>query len=173
MTAATGPARPARRTAAAHQERANRWHDRAGKGEDGAITVLVLLLSGALLATAGLVWDGGLAISARQRAADLAEQAARAGADDLNLDATRSAGSSTSDGTEQIDTSRAGRDACHYLTVAAPKAGCAVTVTATAVTVTVTLHNPTALLGLIGVHTMTTHGRATAVAQGGVRTVNP
>jgi Flp pilus assembly protein TadG len=140
------------------------------RGEEGAITVLVLLLSGALLATAGLVWDGGLAISGRQRAADLAEQAARAGADDLNLDTARN--SSTAGphgGAAQFDTSRAGRDACRYLTLAAPKAECAVTVSPTTVTVSVTLHTRTALLGLIGLHSMVSRGRASATAQLGAR----
>ena len=46
-------------------------------GDAGAVTVILLLLSGAFLAFAGLVWDGGRAITARQHAADLAEQAAR------------------------------------------------------------------------------------------------
>lgn len=152
------------------QHRPNNPADSAA-AEEGAITVLVLLLSGALLATAGLVWDGGLAISARQRAADLAEQAARAGADNLNLDATRagSTGNDPAAGAARIDTSQAGRDACHYLTVAAPEAGCAVTVTPTTVTVTVTLHTRTALLGLIGRHSLVSHGTATATAQLGVR----
>jgi Flp pilus assembly protein TadG len=38
---------------------------------------------------AGLVVDGGLAITERQRAGDIAEQAARAGADDLDPAALR------------------------------------------------------------------------------------
>ncbi|TDD64195.1 pilus assembly protein [Actinomadura darangshiensis] len=41
---------------------------------------------------AGLLVDGGLAIHARQRAADMAEQAARAGADQIDTDALRETG---------------------------------------------------------------------------------
>ncbi|HEU5156340.1 MAG TPA: pilus assembly protein TadG-related protein [Streptosporangiaceae bacterium] len=44
---------------------------------------------------AGLVVDGGLAIHARERAADIAEQAARAGADDINVAALRDGGEPT------------------------------------------------------------------------------
>jgi len=41
---------------------------------------------------AGLLVDGGLAIHARERAADIAEQAARAGADDIDETALRQTG---------------------------------------------------------------------------------
>ena len=138
--------------------------DGSRRRDDGAITILVLLLTPMLLALAGLVWDGGLAITARQRAADLAEQAARAGADQLDLDAARA------DGTNLIDTTRAGTAACHYLLIAAPAATCAATATAQQVTVRVTTTTTTALLGLIGLHSLTTHGQATARPVQGVLT---
>ncbi|MCW2885857.1 MAG: hypothetical protein QOE54_5153 [Streptosporangiaceae bacterium] len=48
-------------------------------------TLTVILL-------AGLLVDGGLAIHARERAYDIAEQAARAGANDINEDALRATG---------------------------------------------------------------------------------
>ncbi|MBC6464708.1 pilus assembly protein TadG-related protein [Actinomadura alba] len=41
---------------------------------------------------AGLLVDGGLAIHARQRAADIAEQAARAAADDIDVGLLRTTG---------------------------------------------------------------------------------
>jgi Flp pilus assembly protein TadG len=44
---------------------------------------------------AGLLVDGGLAIHARERAADIAEQAARAGADDIDEAALRQGGEPT------------------------------------------------------------------------------
>lgn len=142
--------------------------DGSRRRDDGAITILVLLLTPMLLALAGLVWDGGLAITARQQAADLAEQAARAGADQLDLDTARS------DGTNLIDTARARTAACHYLLTAAPAAKCAATATTRQVTVRVTTTTTTALLGLIGLHTLTTHGQATARPVQGVLTgTNP
>jgi Flp pilus assembly protein TadG len=133
-------------------------------GDDGAISVIVVLLAGAMFGLAGLVWDGGRAITARQHAADLAEQAARAGADDLDVTTIRNRGADT------IDVPRAVADACHYVQVSAPGSGCTATATGHAVTVHVTTHTPTALLGLIGVSSLTTHGRATATAVRGVVT---
>jgi Flp pilus assembly protein TadG len=144
--------------------RASVLGDGSRRRDDGAITILVLLLTPMLLALAGLVWDGGLAINARQQAADLAEQAARAGADQLDLDAARA------DGTNLIDTARARTAACHYLLIAAPAARCAATATAQQVTVRVTTTTTTALLGLIGLHSLTTHGQATARPVQGVLT---
>lgn len=45
-----------------------------------------------VLALAGLLVDGGLAIHARQRAADIAEQGARAAADEVDQDLLRRTG---------------------------------------------------------------------------------
>jgi Flp pilus assembly protein TadG len=45
-----------------------------------------------VLVLAGLLVDGGLAIHARQRAADIAEQAARAAADDIDVAHLRTTG---------------------------------------------------------------------------------
>lgn len=132
--------------------------------ETGAITVLLLLLTPMLLALAGLVWDGGTAITARQHAADLAEQAARAGADQLDLDAARA------NGTNLIDIGKARIAACTYLRVAAPAARCEATASREAVTVRVTTTSTTALLSLIGIQTMTTSGHATARPVEGVVT---
>lgn len=135
-----------------------------GARDGGAVSVLVLLLTPMLLALAGLVWDGGLAISARQQAADLAEQAARAGADQLDLDAARASGSNL------IDTARARAAACRYVQVAAPGVGCQATATGQQVTVQVATTTSTALLGLIGLPTLTSHGHATARPVQGVLT---
>ena len=133
-------------------------------GDAGAISVIVVLLTGALFALAGLVWDGGRAITARQHAADLAEQAARAGANDLDLTVLRTTGA------DAVDAPHAIADACRYVTVAAPGSGCFATATGDAVTVHVTTHTPTALLGIIGLSSLTTHGYATASAVRGVIT---
>jgi Flp pilus assembly protein TadG len=45
-----------------------------------------------VIVLAGLLVDGGLAIHARQRAADIAEQAARAAADDIDVAHLRTSG---------------------------------------------------------------------------------
>jgi len=58
---------------------------RPGRGDDGSVTVLMLFLTLSMLVVAGVVFDGGRAMAARQRIGNTAEQAARAGADALNV----------------------------------------------------------------------------------------
>lgn len=53
-------------------------------GQRGSFTFAIIFWALMAMILAGLVVDGGLAITERQRAGDIAEQAARAGADDLN-----------------------------------------------------------------------------------------
>ena len=136
-------------------------------GEQGTATVLLLLLTPAVLALAGLVLDGGTALSARQRSADLAEQAARAGADRLDTSALRATG------TGQLDPGAARTAACGYVHTVEPGATCTATIvlaaTGQAVTVHVRTSTPTVLLGLIGVNAFHADGSATAEAVTGVR----
>lgn len=134
------------------------------RDDRGVVSVIVVLLAGAMFAVAGLVWDGGRAITGRQHAADLAEQAARAGANDLDVNALRVGGG------DVIDGPRAIADACRYVQVADPRAGCSATATGSTVTVHVTTHTPTVLLGIVGLSSLTTHGYATASAVRGVIT---
>ncbi len=58
-------------------------------GERGSFTFAVIFWALIAMMLAGLIVDGGLAITERQRAGDIAEQAARAGAEELNPDALR------------------------------------------------------------------------------------
>ena len=58
-------------------------------GQRGSFTFAVIFWALTAMMLAGLVVDGGLAITERQRAGDIAEQAARAGADDLDPNALR------------------------------------------------------------------------------------
>jgi Flp pilus assembly protein TadG len=132
--------------------------------ERGAAAVMLVLLTPVFFALAGLVLDGGRAIAARQRAADLAEQAARSGANSLDVSGLRATGADT------INLTSAPSVACHYVATVEPGDGCATTVAPTQVTVTVTTHTPTVLLGLIGINTFTTTGTASAQAVTGVVT---
>ncbi|MFC7104684.1 Tad domain-containing protein [Nonomuraea rubra] len=61
-------------------------------GERGSMSVFTVLFSVVVFLLAGLLVDGGSAINARLRAADVAEQAARAGADELDVDHLRETG---------------------------------------------------------------------------------
>ena len=129
---------------------------RDGHRDEGTVTAFTVILTTALLACTGLVLDGGLALTARVRAVGLAQEAARTGAQELDLAAYRTTGTLTL----RPDTAVAAAQA--YLTTA----GATGTVIAgpTTVTVTVTLDQPTALLTLIGLRSLRLTGHATALA---------
>jgi|SRR5215475_2323347 len=78
---------------------------RAGAGaEQGSVTVFVVFFTLVALALASLLVDVGNAVNAQERAADLAEQAARAAANAIDVADLRS-------GTVAIDQTRACADA--------------------------------------------------------------
>lgn len=62
------------------------------RNERGSAAVFVIGMSIVLFVCAGLVVDGGLAINARMRVADDAEQAARVAADSIDIDLLRDGG---------------------------------------------------------------------------------
>jgi Flp pilus assembly protein TadG len=55
--------------------------------ERGSITLFVVIFTLAALALASLIVDGGTVLNTEERAADIAQQAARAGADQINVNA--------------------------------------------------------------------------------------
>lgn len=65
--------------------------------ERGSFAMFVVLFTPAVVLLAGLLVDGGMAINARQRAADIAGQAARYAANDIDLSELRSSGEVTVD----------------------------------------------------------------------------
>ncbi len=107
----------------------------------------------------GLVVDGGSALSAQQAASDEAEQAARAGAGQLSIDALRS-------GVVQLNRSKA-ISAAEQFTVEAGHPGIA-TVSSGTVTVQIEYQMPTAILGMIHIPFITVSARASAVDVQGV-----
>lgn len=135
--------------------------------DDGAAAVVLLLLTPALFGLAGLVLDGGRQLAARQQAADLAEQAARAGADHLDVSTLRATG------TSGVSSFAAQAAACTYVTTADPAASCSATVITSPagqqVRVRVRTSNATVLLALIGVHRLLTDATGTATAVTGIR----
>ncbi|GAB3152025.1 hypothetical protein GCM10027161_52940 [Microbispora hainanensis] len=60
--------------------------------ERGSMSVFVVLFSGVVFLLAGLLVDGGAAMNARLKAADIAEQAARAAADQIDVETLRATG---------------------------------------------------------------------------------
>ena len=134
----------------------------------GAVSVFVIGLVLVLMVVAGLVVDGGRAINARSALADDAEQAARAGANQIDENRLRTAGDVT------IDAAAARRAAAEFLTVRGygPEQ---VTVEADANEVHVSLTRvvPTQLLSLIMINDFTVDGEATARAAVGIVTELP
>ncbi|WP_245783319.1 MULTISPECIES: pilus assembly protein TadG-related protein [Amycolatopsis] len=118
------------------------------------MTAFVVIIVTACLILAGLVLDGGLALSTKARAIGQAEEAARAGAQELDLQAYRAGRGA------RLQPSAAAAAAYQYLRAAG--ANGTVTVSGNTVTVFVTAQSSTQLLGLVGVRgfTVTGSGRA-------------
>ena len=123
-------------------------------GEDGAITVFVVALTMAFLMVAGLVYDGGQVLAARRLAHDVADNAARAGAQAVDLDALRGGGVVA---LAPLEAEIAARD---YLATVGQ--GGEVVVSADRIAVTVSVTTPMVLLQVAGVHDRTVTGRGEA-----------
>jgi Flp pilus assembly protein TadG len=78
-------------------------------GEAGAVTVMVVIFAAVLVLLAGLVSDGGRVLAAKRRAINIAEQAARAGAQQLDVASVRGGGP------DQLDPPAARAAAMAYL----------------------------------------------------------
>ncbi len=124
-----------------------------GRAEVGSLSVFVAVLAVALFGLVGLVVDGGRAVAARARAMDEAEQAARAGAEQLSIDALRS-------GQVSLDAPSAVRAADSYLVETSAPGVTSVSVSGNTVTVRIEEGEPTVMLGIVGVH----HIEVSAVA---------
>lgn len=118
-------------------------------GDRGAATAWALLLVVAGGLFSALVTDGGNAMAARVHTLDLAQQTARAGANQLDLDVLRGTGQL------QLDPAAAETAATDYLNQAADVPTTAVQITASPglVTVTISRDEPTLLLRVVGMDT--------------------
>ncbi|MBC9226741.1 pilus assembly protein [Aeromicrobium sp. 636] len=129
--------------------------------ERGGATIFMLSMSLVLMLCAGLVVDGGMGINARMRVADDAEQAARAGANAVNIDTLRSGGGLV------IDPELAGTYARDFLAARGYDAGqfdVTVDPTSNAVGVRVRDVSETTMLRIIGINQYPVSARATASA---------
>lgn len=61
-------------------------------GERGSVSPFIAVIALALVMVAGMAYDGGAVLAAQARARDLAGNAARAGAQELDLDELRATG---------------------------------------------------------------------------------
>jgi hypothetical protein len=128
--------------------------------DDGQVTAFVVVMALALVLVIGLVLDGGLTLAARERALDEAQDAARAGAQAVNLAAYRQ------DGTLVLTPAQAAADADAYL--ASIGADGTATATADLVTVTVTVVQPMQILSAAGLQAVTVRATASAVPVRGI-----
>ncbi|HEX6931575.1 MAG TPA: pilus assembly protein TadG-related protein [Streptosporangiaceae bacterium] len=133
------------------------WPD----GERGSLTLMLAVLMVALLALAGLVIDGGRKLNQSASAYAIAQEAARAGAGMVDRSAAYRSG------TFRVDEGQALAAARAYLADAGYSG--AVTAYGTQrIRVTVTVTEPTLVLSLIGIDTMTSTGSAIASLVTGV-----
>lgn len=128
----------------------------------GSVALFMALFTVGMLAMAGLVVDGGTALASRGRAHDVAQQAARAGADALSAASLRG----LSPAALRIDPGRARSAAQTYLSAA----GATGSVSVGLDTVTVTAHIPAraTILNAFGVSDLSGDAEATATIVHGV-----
>jgi len=119
----------------------------------GSLTAFLAVLATGLFVLVGLVVDGDRALAAKREAIDVAEQAARAGADQLSVDDLRA-------GEFVIDPIRATSEVNSYLDAAGVQGS--VSVSGNSVVVQVVGDSPTTVLGMIGIGDI--HVSATASA---------
>jgi Flp pilus assembly protein TadG len=138
-----------------------RPHRTGPTGERGSVTLMLLVLTLALVALAGIVIDGGAKLDQAENASAVAQEAARAGAGMVNQANAYSTGSFTVDQAQALAAARQYLAAAHYHgTVSAP--------TADTIQVTVTVTSRTKVLSIIGIDSMTSTGSATASLVTGV-----
>lgn len=133
----------------------------------GSVSLVMVILTVAMFAMAGLVIDGGAALAARGKAADLAQEASRAGVSAMVPASLR--GRSPSEIT--IDAAAADR-AAHQMLASGDASG-QVTVTADTVSVTAHVERRTLVLSAFGVTRLTGTATATATLVYGTDTGHP
>lgn len=138
---------------------------RLREDQSGRVTAFVVIIVTAVLLFAGLVLDGGLALAAKVRALGEAQEAARAGAQEIDLTAYRA------NGALRLEPQQASAAARNYL-AAAGHTG-TVSVAGNTVNVTVTVSQSTQLLPLIGIGSITVTATGQAQPQRGISGVLP
>jgi len=126
--------------------------------EVGVVTAFVVVMAIALLLVTGLVFDGGRAIVAKRHAINVAEQAARAGAQAIDIASVRSGGP------YRLNPGQARRATLAYLAAAGETGTVAVSRDATGdlVSVVVAFSVRSSLLTLAGLPVLRGSGQANA-----------
>ncbi|SFT82607.1 Flp pilus assembly protein TadG [Geodermatophilus amargosae] len=131
-----------------------RTPQRLRRAERGAISVFLAVLVPGLLLIIGLAVDGGAKVVATQRANAVADEAARAGGQALDVSAALA-------GQVQVDPAAAVAAAQDYLGRTGVQ-GTVTVVDGDTLRVTTTITEPTTFLGLIGISSLTVEGSGTA-----------
>jgi Flp pilus assembly protein TadG len=129
--------------------------------ERGSLTLLLAVLFVSLIALAGIVVDGGAKLDAAQNATAAAQEAARAGAGMVDQARAYSSGSFGVAQGQALDAAR------QYLASTGYQ-GTVAAVGTESIQVTVTVTEPTKILSIIGIDSMTGTGSATASLVAGV-----
>jgi hypothetical protein len=144
--------------------RAGRLRRRVGD-DSGMISAFVLAMLLGLFAIAGFGLDPGLALATKVRAIGQAQEAARAGAQQIDLTTYRTTG--------QLRLDPISADTAAQRSLTAEHATGEVTVNGNTVVVTITTGYRTQLWQLIGVDTITVHATGSAVPQRGITAPEP
>jgi Flp pilus assembly protein TadG len=134
--------------------RTPRARPRTGGAERGSISLFLAVLVPGLLLVIGLAVDGGAKVAATQHANAVADEAARAGGQALDVAAALS-------GSVRVDPVAAVAAAQDYLDRTAVQ-GTVTVVDGDTLQVTTTVTEPTTFLGLIGIASFTVEGFGTA-----------
>lgn len=129
--------------------------------ERGSLTLMLAAVFTAMLALAGLVIDGGATLDEAQNAAALAQEAARAGAGQVDQNTAHASGAFVVDQPAAVGAAR-------QFLAAAGAHGTVMPDGPAGIRVSVTLTEPTKVLSLIGISTITASGSATASLVTGV-----
>lgn len=137
-----------------------RRRDHATAKDGGQITAFVVVMAVALVLLVGLVLDGGLTLAARERAIGLAQEAARAGAQGVNLAVYRQSGNLV------LSPALAQADAQRYL--ASTDTQGTVHIAGNLVTVTVTITQKMQVLDAAGLSAVTVRASASSTPDRGI-----
>ena len=132
-------------------------------GDDGSITVISTVFAIALILVLGLVVDGGRTLTAMRRADNLAQQAARAGAQAIDRTQLGRTGQTC------LDPQQARRYAMSYL-AGVGVTNATVTATSTSVHVRIPATEHTLIVQAVGIRTVSVTGTGSAVPLTGVST---
>lgn len=141
--------------------RLGQWLRSRRRSQRGSATVFMLGFAAVLMVGAGLVVDGGLALNKRSQLTDDAEQAARSGANSIDIVALRDTGIVT------VDPDQATAVATDFLSQRG-YTNISVVVTGNEVTTSAQATIDTAILSLVGINTFTVRGDATATPETGI-----